>query len=558
MPNILTPVSLWGNFDKSLETEAETVSSETSDGVVLERVTFKGRDTGAGRVVISALYAYDEKSPSPATVIIFPDSSDTVDENLSRFFVGKGFTVLMVDYRGEWENCQFFTCYPENVYYANRARCERRMEFFDDTAVETSWYEWVAVGIYARKYAFERSQSDQIAVMGIRDGGEIAWKLGYAEEFGCIIPVCAAGWRAYAGVNKYMPDEPELNEERYRFIGGIDSQAYAPYVKCPVLMLCSTNDVRFDYDRAYDTFSRINPEFVGDSAIAYSVHCNESIGVKCVDDMFMFLDRNLKNRQVFIPKPAEVTVETDEDENLVARALFDDQGVVEACGMYLAEECVESSMREWVKCTPKSKISPKEQVFYLDLYENTSTIFVISYAKYINGFTVWSRTSVKKISGKFRNMQSKSKVLYSDKYGNAAFSVNDYKKCSIGGIFLIDDSAFPSVTETAKGVKGLYSKYGLTTYRMNNPRYTPAQGNLLKFDINCEENCRLKISLTDMISGEVYSYVSDAVGGVWLNFVLESNLFKTSGGTALAAYGAHFKLTFDGESPFSINNVMWL
>ena len=47
-------------------------------------------------------------------------------------------------------------------------------------------------------------------------------------------------------------------------------------------------------------------------------------------------------------------------------------------------------------------------------------------------------------------------------------------------------------------------------------------------------------------------------GAYYLNFVLESNLFKTSGGTALAAYGAHFKLTFDGESPFSINNVMWL
>ncbi|MCX4287703.1 MAG: hypothetical protein OSJ68_10550, partial [Clostridia bacterium] len=154
----------------------------------------------------------------------------------------------------------------------------RRKEFCDESADKTSWYEWVAVGIYARKYLLEKTGGEEIALVGLRDGGEIAWKLAVAKKFACVIPVCAAGWLAYSGVSKYESDEQKLDNERYRFIAGIDSQAYAPYVQCPVMILCSTNDPRFDYDRAYDTFSRINAEYAGDSVITYSVQCDSSVG----------------------------------------------------------------------------------------------------------------------------------------------------------------------------------------------------------------------------------------------------------------------------------------
>ena len=267
MPNIKTPNTLWSNFDLSLDTEAEKQFESVYSGVKIERVVFSGRDTGSGRVRIAAAFASSFKAPSPETVIILPDSDDTIDFDTLKFFVKQGYSALMVDYRGEWEGCDFFTKYPENIAYANVSKCGRAKDFVDDSADKTSWYEWVAVGLYARKYVEERTKSDKIAVVGIRDGGEIAWKLGFAGQFSCIVPAGAAGWKAYDGISKYMPEEPKLDEERYRFIAGIDSQAYAPAVRCPVLMLCPATDGRFDYDRAYDTFSRINPDFIKGSAI---------------------------------------------------------------------------------------------------------------------------------------------------------------------------------------------------------------------------------------------------------------------------------------------------
>lgn len=558
MSNILTPVSLWNNFDASLDIEAETLSSCVNGGVRLDYVRFSGREVGGGRVKIAAVFACDEQSPAPETVIIFPDSDETVDEEVLKFFVGHGFSALMLDYRGEWPDCDFYTQYPQEVAYANTAKCGRYKNFVDENAAKTCWFEWVGVGLYARKYVYERTGSDEIAVVGIRDGGEIAWKIGVAGKFSCIIPVCAAGWKAYNGLSKYLSEEPALDEERYRFIAGIDSQAYAPYVKCPVLMLCSTNDSHFDYDRAYDTFSRINYEYQSESAISYSVNCDAGISSGGIADMFLMLDKCLKNRQVFIPRPAELMVEVDEESNLVARAIFDDRGIVEDCEVYLAEDCIDSELRDWNRCKPKNVSRSHERQYYLDIYEKTSTIFVFCCVKYSNDFTVWSKIVVKKISGKFRNMQSPSRVLYTDKDGTDGFYVADYKGCAVGGIFLNDESVLPALVEKARGVKGLYSGCGLSTYRLCNARYAASAGSVLSADVFSDESATVFVTVTDLSTGDEYVGKVPVVGGAWQNVILESTAFKTSGGASLSDFTGDIKLTIRCEGKFAINNVLWL
>lgn len=558
MPNIMTPVSLWETFKPSLNTQATVLSSKEENGIVFERVNISGRDTGLGRVLIAAEYAYDKENPMDETVLIFPDSCDTIDEEVLKMFVQRGYSALMVDYRGGWPDCDFYTLYPANVEYANFAKGGRRYGYVDDNASLTSWYEWVAAGIYARKYLTERTANAKIAVVGLRDGGEIAWKLAVAENFECIIPVAAAGWRAYLGKSKFSSVELDLDDERYRFIAGIDSQAYAPYVKCPVMMLCTTNDERFDYDRAHDTFSRINAKYVSESAIAYSVLSNGCIDAQCMENMFLFLDKNLKNRQVYIPKPADISVEVDQESNLVATAICDEQGVVDSCGMYIAEDCMESYLRDWTECTLKNKISSKEQQFYLNIYERSNTVFVLCYVKYISGFTVWSKVVAKKISGKFRNMQAKRRVMYSDDDGIGGFAVSDTRNCAVGGIFLVDENVLPKVVETSENVKGLLSKFGLTTFRMNNPKYSPSAGSILKMDIICQATTKVKLVVFDADSNEEYKEPVEIVGGVWQNHIAECNAFKNQNGTSLPAFKSNLRFSIICPVPFAVNNIIWL
>ena len=207
MPNILTPTILWHDFDDSLELYEVTLKERYEEGIKFESVNFYGRETGEGRVKIYGVFATSEFVPSKETVLIFPDSSDGIDIDILKMFVQKGYSAFMVDYRGEWEGSEYSTVYPDNVGYANTVNCGRAKDFVDESAVKTSWYEWVAVGIYARKFIVQRTGSENIAVVGLRDGGEIAWKLAVAKKFSCVIPVCAAGWQAYSGVSKFKSDE---------------------------------------------------------------------------------------------------------------------------------------------------------------------------------------------------------------------------------------------------------------------------------------------------------------------------------------------------------------
>ena len=554
----MTPTTLWSDFDDTLELSAEKLSEESVKGIKYEEVTFLGRATGAGRVKAYAVYAYDEAAPSADTVIIFPDSSESVDRNLIDIFVKKGYSALMVDYRGEWSGTERFTVYPENIEYANTLKCGRKKEFVDESADKTSWYEWVAVGIYARKYASLRSGSDNIALVGLRDGGEIVWKLSVARKFSCAVPVCAAGWLAYLGVSKYRTVENQLDNERYRFIGGIDSQAYAPYVRCPVLMLCSTNDIRFDYDRAYDTFSRINPEFAGESTIAYSVKCDASIDGESTADMFMFLDKHLKGRQMVIPQPGDISVSVDSEQNLVAKVKFDAVGDIIKSGTFIAEDAIDSSIREWIPCAKTVKVSPNEFVSNLDIYKDTAVLFVIAYATYVNGFTVWSKIAVKKLSGRFKNTCDKCSLMFSAKNGADGFCISDIRSVATGGIFFTDSVVLPEISEKAKGIKGIYSEHGLTTYRLNSARYAPSRDKVLKVDVFCDSTCEMAFTLEDAVTGEMFRYTQNVIGGVWQSLVLKSKLFKTVNGTPLSDYSHNVRFCVSCEGKYAINNVMWL
>lgn len=558
MPNILTPSSLFNNLNLTLPLSPVIVSSAQVEDVKIDRIIISGRETEGGRVQIAAAFAYNVKTPSAGTVLIFPDSKETVDDDLLKFFVSRGYSAMMVDYRGEWEGETFYTRYPDDIAYANTLKCGRRKDFVDDSADKTCWYEWVGIGLYAIRYIKLRTGNASIAAVGIRDGGEIVWKLGVASELSCIVPVNAAGWKSYAGISKYVSEEPSLDEERYRFIAGIDSQAYAPYVKCPVLMLCSTDDTRFDYDRAFDTFSRINPAIADESAIAFSVKNNGCISPESTADMFLMFDKNLRKRQVFIPDTPEITIDVDEQSNLLARVKIDGNGIADSCRLYLAEDRLNGNTREWCVCALKTQRSENVYDFYLDVYEKTAMIFALCRVKYSNGFTVWSRVTAKKISGRFRNTKNKCKVMYSDGSFAEDFAVGNAQSYAAGGIFFHNEAFLPKTVTKARGVTGFYSPCGLATLRISNPRFVPPENSLLSMDFFPDGDAELKLTVTDLSTGENYTHTVKTVGGAWQNVISESANFKTANGTPLADFIGDYKFTLTCPVGYAVTNLMWL
>jgi hypothetical protein len=272
----------------------------------------------------------------------------------------------------------------------------------------------------------------------------------------------------------------------------------------------------------------------------------------------MFLDSFVKQRQVFIPKPAEITIAVDDQSNLIAKTVFDDQGIALKFGLYMAEDCKASALRDWVDAPYKGKISDNEHEFYLNVYEKTSMIFALCYVTYSNGFTVWSKIAVKKISGKFRNSQPKTNVLYTTQFGDDCFMVSNYDNYTVGGTFLLSNDILPKIVSKDKGLKGIYSVCGLSTYRLNSPKYSPEKDSVLKFDVCPDADMVLYLTMRDLYSGEVYTFNANILGGVWQSVLLESKLFKTASGAALSDFKKGLLFTINGKEPYAVNNLLWL
>ena len=397
---ILTPVTLWSDFDDSLPPTETVLREWEENGAVFSAIRYQGRETEAGRVDIFALFAKPKEPENCPVLLVLPDAGQTADEELLRFFVAKGYAVLMPDYRGAWANTEEYTVYPQCVAYANYAQAGLHLDYAEPSAKETSWYEWVAVARYSAQYLAARFPSSKLGAVGIKAGGETALMLaGTYGKLSCAILVCAGGWRAYRGVHKFGDNAAELkmNDERHRFLAGADAQAYAQYAKCPVLMLCSTNDERFDADRAFDTFARINPEM--DKTFYFAARYDGCIGKTGQNDLFLFLDKYLKEREVFIPSPAEVSIEEDGGE-LAARVKFDKNGEVTYCEVFMAEDNPDSASRDWAKCALKREDGEDEQIFDLSAYEGASRVFVFAKTKYSCGFAVSSKIAVKRLEKK--------------------------------------------------------------------------------------------------------------------------------------------------------------
>lgn len=554
---ILTPISLWKDFSGRCNGEAASCENLSKDGIKYEYVTFYGRNTEEGKVLIYGVIASDEANPSKNCVLILHEGGKVADEKLLSYFVKKGYTAMCVDYSGCREGVDKYTLYPNDVCFANWEKCKDSLLTVNKTAEDTCWYEWTAVGVYAKQFLAKRLATDSIGLIGIGVGGEIAWKLAYVAQFSCAICVNACGWLAYKGTSKFSSLDRVLNNNDCKFIAGLDSQSYAPYVKCPVLLLCSTGEPDFNYDRAYDTFSRINPQYLPSSSIVYSLNCESCIDATSERDMFLFLDSNVKKRYVFMPKPVEVNITTDENENLVACVKCDRSGIVEKCGAYISEDSIDYATRNWALTPLIAKDNPYDSKYALNVYEKTSTVFVIAYASYSSGFTVWSKVAVKKVSGRFRNSRSKSKILYCNSFGPESFSPENCSATSVGGLFLKGDEVIPHVINVC-GLDGVYSEGGLKTQRIMSPQFKPDGESILKFDICSEEDTMVTVKLTTKYLREEYVASFAIIGGVWQSMIVEPKLLKNKFGAPLADFTECESISVNANGKFALNNLMWL
>lgn len=546
---------------------AESEWGEWTEGnAVFKHVTYSGHKVEDGSVRVYAVFgkpAHGDKFPA---ILLLPDGGKRYDTELMRFFISKGYAVLMPDYSGKMKSDEENTprtIYPKSLEFAN-LDLAKGLDDLDGIEIEGScWFEWLYVATYSIEYLKKREDVSSIGVVGIRMGGEIAWKTMLSPDLKCGVPVNAVGWRSYKGVNKFSDNaETYMSDSKHRYIAGVDSQSYASFVKCPVLMLCALRDECYDPDRAYDTYCRIG--VTEGSAIAYSLEGGTCIGPKVLENLDLFLGKHLKGREVYIPSALNISIK-EKDGKLEVSVEGDSEAILSELRVYYseAELGTKSVFRDWHRVASVDGKEVKEGKYSLTITPESSQAgaFVYVSAKYFNGFRIASKIISKNLSGEQNKL--KSRLLYGGKRLDT-FCVAENKEYSIADVFL-EKEAMPKKETGYGGIEGAYSIGGIKTYKISSPTYLPEENSFLKFDAYAKDGANLIVTVDVATSGKFEKYrckIPVKAGGKWKRVVLKPADFKNENeGTNLPSFLHGKALSFESEmeeDKFAVTNIVWI
>lgn len=566
---IVSAISLWKQFNLDTPLCVSEWDITDQDGIRWSRVSFSGHTVEDGSVRIYARFCRPQGNGAKPAVLLLPDAGELLDEGLCRYFAEKGYAVLMPDYSGKMStdrDSDFRTVYPPSLDYGNYERARGLMSIDEDISVtQTTWFEWLYVSLTAVKFLKAREDIASVGVVGIRNGGTLAWQTMLSPDISCGVPINAVGWRSFLEVAKFGETVAhDLSDDKHRYIAAVEAQSYAPYVKCPVLMLCALRDDTFDCDRAYDTYMRIGNKT--GNAIAYSPDSGACLGPVALGDMDLFLEKNLKGREIYMPAPVGVSARETE-EGIEVSVELDKEGILEEAGVYYAEADVRTkcAFRDWrqvYKVDGKTVKGGKTSCL-IKPFAGAQAVFVYAYAKYLNGFKVMSKITAKRLSSPDPRAV-KGRMLFSGKELDI-FSVAEYKDYSIGNIFL-EREAVPKSVQGYAGIQGAFSVGGIKTYKISSPTFVPEENALLEFDAYSSQDDRLQVAIEvgDM-EHESERYVCSlkiAGGGKWKRIILKAGDFKGCNcGRQLKNFSDGKALVFDcekEETEFAITNILWL
>ncbi len=552
---ILTPVSLWSDFDDSLPLQETVISELRLDNVKVSEIYFSGRKAEEARVrIFATLFAPVGEGVHPA-LLLLSDPQKTVDVELARYFAKLGYVTLMVDLGGKDERANY-TKYPESIAYANFDEMGTHYDRAEPTAKETCWYEWTAVARYAVSYLKSLSYVGKIGVIGIKDGGNVAITLlGTDDRLSCGTSLFGHGWHAYRGHYKFASDgDIEMDDERYRYLAGVDAHAYAKFAHAPFLLLTSTNHARSDFDRTFDTLARINPDMpsYGYGAVGYVGILDDPSRV----NLELFLARYLKDADICLPDPIDLKCEATDGKMTISISA---QPNAVSYEVFVAEGQLNPALRSWMPVLNKGMDEDGNALFTAEYFSGSKELFAFARVKYENGFTLCSEVVCRKVDGNAYAFSDR--VLYSGRNGEDGMTLRRPPEDDlVGGVFLSENAPI-SVRKGPLGIRGICSEYGLKTYRPSSDRYRAEAGVGIKFDVYAPLSTVITLRAYDDYLAQKEPYVATVVvrgGELWQNFMLSTADFKKEDRRSPSSFAEIQVLSVDGEGEFLLNNLLWV
>lgn len=559
--SILTPVGIWGDFSINGVPSAVTVEEKSEDGVVCSRLIIDGRDTSDGQVKIFGELFRGKKNGALPLVFFVRDFTGDNDEQLIMDLVSRGFAVFNIDLVGIEEGKTYFTSYPESVSYANYKNAEGNLFSVKGDVKDTCWYEWAAACRYALAYLKSLPSVKSIGGFGIGEAATVLWQVAAMDDaLSCAVFAMNAGWSGYRGIHKFGGKvEPQFSDDMLKFIAGVEPQAYAMHVKCPVLMLSPTNSSVYDADRTFDTVTRIEKSVY--TAVHYSIGYRDKICLDAYENAVIFFESFICGKKKELPSEIDINCELLDGKIRVEVA--PDVSGIKKVRLWAAEEITEPSQRCWNKISTHDQTSDDTFVFDYTPYYKSGIVTFFATAEYKNGFIIGSNVIARKFQEDEIAFSYKSNIIYSSRILDceSIFTAENQGRVNVGHVNTLSKKRV-LVKKGPMGIDGVYCEWGLLTFKVKPKKYAPSECAMLMFDVYAKNDCEVSVKLIADIKNTKTEYVARVKirgGDVWHNVRLEQSRFKTAEGMSLKSYEKIDALSFSVEgTEYLINNALWV
>lgn len=556
---ILTPVVVWEDFKIEHQPKIVKIGEYVDGDIIISRFYLYGRTVENEYVKIYCALARNSRLISMPGALVVQDFKSGANEEIIRHLANDGYAGITFDMCGDFGDKGNRTVYPFALSKVNYINCKNELTKVEGSIKDTCWYEWGVTLRYVLDYFLSLPYVNCVGVIGEDFASTVVWHLCASDDrVKCGLIIQNSGWIAYKGKFKFDTDKNiSFNDEMMKYMAGIEPQTYAAHVKCPIMLLTSTNNEDFDCDRATDTVNRISNNLY--TAIDYSINFKSVIDFEEIKNFKLFFDKFVKgNNKVELPQSVAISGNVENGElNVIVEP---DLNNLKDVKLYVAEGIIDPSIRSWQEVDGE-KIENGYK-FNFKPFADSKNIMFFAKSFYKNKFSVCSEILCKKVKSEEIENKYKSNIIYSSRLPNGESKFCAWKESATGSLPInIDGNNDIIVKNGPCGINGITSTNGLLTYSVGTPRFSPKDDALFMFDVYVKDNCEFEVCIKTKNQQDVreyYAKIKLCGGNAWHNVKVKHGDFKTIEGRSLKDYSGICSLALDCKSEFLVNNILWV
>ncbi len=541
LPMVLSPLSLWKDYDRKVMPLSTTVVKEFSHATYTERyLYFNGEASARGCTRIFARFLQPSTPTDAILIAMVEPEKDVRDQDFSSF-LQQGWAVLVCDYAGNAFNHERFTIYPHMLDFADYK--EEALFLPTDSPFKSCWYIWATVAMrgvtFCEEYGFKK-----IALFGQGYGGAQMIKCA------CVCEEVCGGITLYSP--GFFPETQNLDPALLAMRVGLNTAAYAPCLRAPLLMLCCSNDD----DGSLDEISEFCNQSKGMS-IYYAeprTSHGETVRIRSNMEHFLAAMRN-DTLQPGLFGAVRVTVAGAEDKlyfSLLQTVenpldLYNDtkQNLqFSSATLYVSQGISNPAYRNW-RAIPMQKADEDEFIAYTTVYSADKNVYAFVCADR-DGFIVNTPVldRIPSSLGVNATVSEKKRLLY-----ESDMQIDDF--------FTSDQTVQPQMKNGPFDISGVAAS-SLNTYKIGSPVYSGEPDANLQVLLYSPSDQDIVISVIDSETYSTYSCTRHASpADDWLKLSLAAGDLKSKDGM-LSGWDKAVFLHIEGENELLINTILWV